>query len=111
MTLLLEARDVARSFSVSAGAFRPKRTLQAVNGIDLQLQAGEVLGIVGESGCGKSTLARLVLGLAPKHLCSVRKATGWSCAGAVLGGGGPQSPGAHRGRGVRTNGGRPRGVR
>ena len=65
MTLLLEARDVARSFSVSAGAFRPKRTLQAVNGIDLQLQAGEVLGIVGESGCGKSTLARMLLGLTP----------------------------------------------
>jgi peptide/nickel transport system ATP-binding protein len=65
MTLLLEARDVARSFSVSAGAFRPKRTLQAVNGIDLKLQSGEVLGIVGESGCGKSTLARMLLGLTP----------------------------------------------
>ena len=65
MTLLLEARGVARSFSVSAGAFRPKRTLQAVNGIDLQLHAGEVLGIVGESGCGKSTLARMLLGLTP----------------------------------------------
>ena len=65
MTLLLEARDVARSFSVSAGAFRPRRTLHAVNGIDLQLHAGEVLGIVGESGCGKSTLARMLLGLTP----------------------------------------------
>lgn len=65
MTSLLEARGLVRSFEVSAGAFRARRTLHAVNGIDLQLRAGEVLGIVGESGCGKSTLARMLLGLIP----------------------------------------------
>lgn len=65
MTALIEANNVTRSFDVSAGLFRRKRTLHAVNGIDLTLEKGEVLGIVGESGCGKSTLARILLGLLP----------------------------------------------
>ncbi|WP_114946707.1 ABC transporter ATP-binding protein [Microvirga calopogonii] len=65
MTALLEARDLTRSFEVSQGMFKSRRTLHAVNGISLDIRKGEVLGIVGESGCGKSTLARMLLGLLP----------------------------------------------
>ena len=39
--------------------------LQAVDGVDLTIEQGEVLGLVGESGCGKSTLGRLVAGILP----------------------------------------------
>ncbi len=39
--------------------------LRAVRAVDLSVQRGEVLGLVGESGCGKSTLGRIVTGILP----------------------------------------------
>lgn len=65
MTALIQALDLHRTFTVSSGLFGPKQTLHAVNGVDLRVERGEVLGIVGESGCGKSTLAKMLLGLTP----------------------------------------------
>jgi peptide/nickel transport system ATP-binding protein/oligopeptide transport system ATP-binding protein len=53
----LEIRGLRTSFRTTRG------TLTAVDGIDLDLQEGEVLGIVGESGSGKSVTLRSVLGL------------------------------------------------
>ncbi|WP_375161356.1 dipeptide/oligopeptide/nickel ABC transporter permease/ATP-binding protein [Bradyrhizobium sp. RDT46] len=44
----------------------PRGNLRAVDHVDLSLQAGRTLGIVGESGCGKTMLSRAVLQLLPK---------------------------------------------
>ena len=62
---MLEAVDVTRMFMVSQGFMRAKKPLHAVNGVNLSIRQGEVVGLVGESGCGKTTLARMLLGLLP----------------------------------------------
>lgn len=60
---LVALDNVSRSYHAGGGLFRPRRTMQAVDRVSLDIVQGEVTGIVGESGCGKSTLARLITGL------------------------------------------------
>ncbi|MGH1357993.1 MAG: dipeptide ABC transporter ATP-binding protein [Burkholderiaceae bacterium] len=59
---IIAAQSVSRAFSVKSGLFGPKRRLQAVDKVDLDIKPGKTLALVGESGCGKSTLATMLLG-------------------------------------------------
>jgi len=55
---MLEVKELKKYFPLRNGQF-----IRAVDGVSLQVQKNEILGIVGESGCGKSTLGRLILRL------------------------------------------------
>ncbi|MFD1048358.1 ABC transporter ATP-binding protein [Kibdelosporangium lantanae] len=59
---LMEARGLTMHFPVRAGSLikRQVGVVQAVDGIDLDINPGESFGLVGESGCGKSTTGRLL---------------------------------------------------
>ena len=57
---ILEVRDLHVHFAARRGRGPVAR---AVDGVDLQVQPGEIVALAGESGCGKTTLARTILGL------------------------------------------------
>ncbi len=64
-TPLLTLHDLKVHFPVYEGLVfrRDKAVVRAVDGLDLEVFAGETLGLVGESGCGKSTTGRAILQL------------------------------------------------
>lgn len=61
----LELKDIQTHFTIRKGALGSKAvdTVKAVDGITMNIEQGEILGLVGESGCGKSTLSRTIMQL------------------------------------------------
>ncbi|WP_409469878.1 ABC transporter ATP-binding protein [Streptomyces sp. HC307] len=62
---ILEVSGLVKHYPLTRGVLFKKQvgSVKAVDGVDLTLDRGETLGIVGESGCGKSTVARMLVSL------------------------------------------------
>jgi oligopeptide/dipeptide ABC transporter ATP-binding protein len=82
MSALVEVEDVSKLFAprltvgekiaAKLGSPVDTRTVHALDHVSLTIDAGEVVGLVGESGCGKSTLGRVIAGILPPTSGSAR---------------------------------------
>lgn len=65
MSTLLTVENLSKHYVLSGGLFGAERRLDALTDINLSVEAGETLAIVGESGCGKTTLGRCIIKAQP----------------------------------------------
>ena len=66
---LLAVRDLRVGFGTESGL------AQVLDNVNLNMWAGEIVGLVGESGCGKTTLARAILGVLPRNSARIDSGT------------------------------------
>jgi D-methionine transport system ATP-binding protein len=66
---LVEFRGVTKVFEATS---RKDRAVEVLHNIDLDIEEGEIFGLIGQSGAGKSTLVRLINGLTPATNGSIK---------------------------------------
>ncbi|MDH5233514.1 MAG: ABC transporter ATP-binding protein [Gemmatimonadota bacterium] len=69
---LMDVRDLHVTYPERRRTLRSIGAVPAVQGVSLHVNAGEVLGVVGESGCGKTSLALALLRLVPSRSAALR---------------------------------------
>jgi peptide/nickel transport system ATP-binding protein/oligopeptide transport system ATP-binding protein len=75
--IILKLRGLKTHFPVKAGVLgRTVAHVRAVDGVDLDVYRGEVLGLVGESGCGKTTLGKTIMSLVKPSAGEIYYSTG-----------------------------------
>lgn len=60
---LLSLQDICMSFAVKSGFLTGEKRLQVLRNINLDIEQGEIVVVVGESGCGKTTIGKIITGL------------------------------------------------
>lgn len=68
---LIQVIDLSKYYENKFDFFGKKSVVKAVDGVNLTIGSGEILGVVGESGCGKTTLGRTILRLTEPTLGDV----------------------------------------
>ena len=63
MAPIIELKHIGKSFMVKRGIFSEKREVKILDDVNLTIEEGEVLALVGESGCGKTTTAKIIAGI------------------------------------------------
>ena len=86
---ILEVKDLSVTFTQYERGFS-RRTIHAVEKMDLEIKSGEIVAVVGSSGSGKSLLAHAIMGILPYNRNGRRDMVSW---GAAYGKKGQKPPG------------------
>lgn len=82
--VMLELRDVCLSYHSKRSTFE-HGTHHVLDGVSMELQEGETLGIIGKNGCGKTTILRIMAGILAPSRGAIRQRAGASSALLTIG--------------------------